>query len=65
MIEAVSLDSKTLLIKADKESDLSEVIDFLSKKDKCESIDAFLDFASRNAVIEKGYKFSREECHDR
>jgi len=65
MLEAISLDSKTIIIKSDKESDISDVIDFISKKDKRNNIDSFLKFASQNRVIEKGYKFSRDACYDR
>ncbi len=65
MLEAISIDPKTLIIKADKESDIAEVIDFISRKDKQEAIDSFLRFASENRFIEKGYKFNRDDCYDR
>ena len=65
MLEAISLDAKTIIIRADKASDLSNVIDFISKKDKRANIDSFLKFASQNRVMEKGFKFNRDECYDR
>ena len=65
MMEAISLDSKTIIIKSDNESDLAEVIDFVAKKDKRENINAFLEFAKKNRFLEKDYKFNRDECYDR
>ncbi len=63
MLEAISIDPKTILIKADKESDIAEVIDFISRKDKQSEIDDFLKFASENRFLEKGYKFNRDDCY--
>jgi len=65
MIQTVSLDSKTIIIKADTESDLAEIIEFIAKKDKQKSLDALLTFAAVNRKIEKEYKFDRNECYDR
>jgi len=65
MLEAISLDARTIIIKADKASELTNVIDFISKKDKRDNINSFLKFASQNRVLEKGFKFSRDECYDR
>jgi len=33
--------------------------------DKQESVDAFLNYASKNRKIEKEFKFNREQCYDR
>ena len=63
-MEAVALDSKTIIIKAENESDISEVISFISQKSKRENIDALLKFASQNRVIEKEYIFNRDNCYD-
>ncbi len=65
MLEAISIDPKTLIIKADKESDIAEVIDFISRKDKQAAIDSFLQFASENRFLDKDYKFNRDDCYDR
>ncbi|MDR2192972.1 MAG: hypothetical protein LBP19_00640 [Treponema sp.] len=65
MYETMTLDSKTLIVKSDNEKELSEVIDFISKKDKEKNIKLFLKFASENRKIVKNYKFNREECYDR
>ena len=65
MVEAISLDSKTIIIKSDNENDLAEVVDFVAKKNKRENINAFLEFAKKNRILAKGYKFNRDECYDR
>jgi len=65
MFQTISLDSKTIIVKAENESDLLEVINHIARKDKQKTINAFLDFASKNRRIEKDFKFNREECYDR
>ncbi|MCL1993432.1 MAG: hypothetical protein FWG66_10860 [Spirochaetes bacterium] len=64
MLEAISLDRKTLIIRSDVETDFSEIINFVVKKDKSKEIDSFLEFAEKNRKIDKEFKFSREECYD-
>jgi len=64
-MEAVALDSKTIIVKSDNENDISDVINFIYQKDKTNSIDMLLKFASENKVIEKGYIFNRNECYER
>jgi len=64
MFQTVSLDSKTIIIKADTESDLSEIVEFISKKDKQKSLDTLLNFAAGNKIIDKNYKFDRNECYE-
>ena len=65
MYETMALDSKTIIIKSDNERELSEIIDFISKKDKEKNIKSFLKFVSDNRKVIKDYKFNREECYDR
>ena len=65
MGQVVQLDETTLLIKSDNQSDLAEIIDFVSKRDKQEHIRSFLEFASQNRVLGSSYHFNREECYDR
>jgi hypothetical protein len=65
MLEAISLDPRTIIIKSDNAKDLSEVIDFIAKKDKKSNIDSFLKFTSQNQKIEKEFKFNRPDCYDR
>ena len=45
MVETISLDSKTMLVKSDNESDLSEIMNFIVKNSKITEIDSFLKFA--------------------
>jgi hypothetical protein len=65
MLEAISLDTKTMILKSDEETDFSEIINFIIQKDKKKDIVDFLKFASRNRIEDKNFKFNREECYDR
>ena len=65
MLQTISIDSKTIMIRADSGNDLAEIIEFISKKDKQKSLDTLLNFAADNRKIEKEYKFNRDECYDR
>ncbi|MDR0605950.1 MAG: hypothetical protein LBG80_16795 [Bacteroidales bacterium] len=65
MLEAISLDSKTMIIKSDEETDFSKIINFIIQKDKNKDIVSFLKFAAQNRIVDKGFKFNREECYDR
>lgn len=65
MGQVVQLDATTILIKSDNENDLTEIIDFVSQKDKIRRVHSFLDFASQNKVLSENYRFNREECYDR
>jgi hypothetical protein len=65
MLEAISLDQKTMIIRSDVETDFSEIINFVIKKDKNSDIESFLKFAEKNRKIDKNFKFNREECYDR
>jgi len=66
-MKAIPVDSKTIIVKAKKVSDITDVRDFISKKrlrKKKEAIDALLKFASEHQFYEKGYVFNRDECYD-
>ena len=65
MSQVVQLDATTLLIKSDNESVLTEIIDFVSAKDKIERVRSFLDFTAKNKILGEDYQFNREECYDR
>ena len=65
MLEAISLDSKTMIIKSDEETDFSEILNFIVQKDRNKDIASFLKFAARNRIVDNGFKFNREECYDR
>jgi hypothetical protein len=63
MYETMVLDSTTIIVKSDNTKELSEIINFISKKDREENIKSFLNFASKNRKIVRNYKFNREECY--
>jgi hypothetical protein len=65
MYETVALNSRTLIIKSDNDQEFSDIIDFVSRKDRTENIHSLLKFASENRKIIKDFKFNREECYDR
>jgi len=65
VLETMTIDSKTLIIKSDNEDDLPEIIDIINQKDRMKNINSFLDFTSKNRLIKGDYKFNREECYDR
>ncbi|WP_010263818.1 hypothetical protein [Treponema primitia] len=65
MFETIALDTKTMIIRSDNETDLTEIIGFINKKDKTNNIKSFLEFAAKNRVVNKGYKFNRDDCYDR
>jgi hypothetical protein len=65
MLEAISLDSRTMIIKSDEETDFSEIINFVIQKDKNKDVASFLKFAAQNRIEDKGFKFNRDECYDR
>jgi len=63
MFETMTIDSKTMIIKSDDEKELSEIIDYVSKRDKNNILKSFLNFASSKRKIVKNYKFNREDCY--
>ena len=65
MLEAITLDRKTMIIRSDVETDFSEIINFVVKKDKNHDVTSFLAFAAKNRKIDATFKFTREECYDR
>jgi len=65
MLETITLDSRTLIIKVDNEVDLPDIIDTINKKYKVDNVYSFLQFASTNRIIKEMYKFNREDCYGR
>ncbi|MDR0411233.1 MAG: hypothetical protein LBH75_04580 [Treponema sp.] len=65
MYETMTLDSNTIIVKSDTKKELSDIIEFISAKDKEKNIEALLRLASENRKRVKNYKFSREECYER
>ena len=68
MYQATTLDSRTLLIKAEFEGDLTELLSYINQKTKIKKkdlVNKFLDFAKNNYETDKNFKFDREECYER
>ncbi|MDR3188297.1 MAG: hypothetical protein LBT94_03825 [Prevotellaceae bacterium] len=65
MLEAISLDPKTIIVRSDKENDLSEIIDYITQKHKRNQADALLRFTATHKALSAAYKFNRENCYDR
>jgi len=65
MLEAITLDRKTMILKSDVETDFSEILNFVVKKDKNYDITSFLTFAAKNRKLDDTFKFTRDECYDR
>ena len=66
MYEAMTLAPNAIIIKSDNRKELSDIIDFISKKDKEENVETLLKLAAenrKNRKIIKNYKFNREECY--
>ena len=63
MYETMALDSKTIIVKAETEEKLSEIIDFITSRDKESSVKSLLDFAASKRKAVKNYRFAREECY--
>ena len=64
MVETITLDSKTMLVKSDNENDLSEIKNYIEKKTKITEIDSFLKFAEENRIDSNNYKFNRSDCYE-
>ena len=68
MYQATTLDSRTLLVKAEYESDLTELLSYINKKTKLKKqdlVNQLLDFAKNNYEVNKNFKFNRNECYER
>jgi hypothetical protein len=63
MYETMALDSRTIIVKSDNDKEMSEIIDFITKKDKETNLELFFKFAATNRKVVKNYKFNREECY--
>ena len=68
MYQATALDSHTLLIKAEFENDLTELLSYINQKTKTKKqdlVNRFLDFAKNNYETDKNFKFNRDECYEK
>jgi len=68
MYHATTLDSRTLIIKAEFEDDLIELLSYINKKTKMKKqnlVNQLLDFAKNNYETDKDFKFNRDECYEK
>jgi len=63
MYETMAIDSKTIIVKAETEEKLSEIIEFITSRDKENNVKSLLDFAASKRKAVKNYRFTREECY--
>ena len=68
MLQSTTLDSRRMIIQADEENDMLELLVFLNrstmeKKEKL--LNRFLDFAKDNYATDPSFKFNREKLYDR
>jgi predicted HAD superfamily phosphohydrolase len=62
MYETMTLDSNTIIVKSDNKKELSDIMEFISKKGKEKSMELLLRLAAENRKRVKNYKFIRGEC---
>ena len=68
MLQSTTLDTRTVIVRADVESDMQDLLIFLkqtagNKKEKL--LNSFLDFAKDNYATDPSFKFNREELYER
>ena len=68
MLQSTTLDSRRMIIQADEENDMLELLIFLNrstmeKKEKL--LNRFLDFAKDNYATDPSFNFNREKLYDR
>ena len=68
MLQSTTLDTRTVIVRADVESDMQDLLIFLkqtagNKKEKL--LNNFLDFAKDNYATDPSFKFNREELYER
>jgi len=67
MLQSTTLDSHTVVVRADAESDMHALLAFIQQtkvKNKEKTVARFLDFARDNYVTEPLFKFNRDELYD-
>ena len=68
MLQSTTLGSHRIMIQADEESDLYDLLNFLKQSDtekKVKLLNCFLDFAKDHYATEPSFKFNREELYAR
>ena len=68
MLQSTILDAHRVIIQADEESEMSNLLNYL-KQSACEKkinlLNCFLDFAEENYATEPSFKFNRQELYER
>jgi hypothetical protein len=64
MYETMTLNPATIIIKSDDKHELSEIIAFITRKDKEQNMESLLKLASENRKRINNYKFNRDECYE-
>ena len=65
MPETVILDSLTVLVKADTEQDMAEIIDFITYKDKKNAVNRLFALGKENNLIGQNYVFDRDKLYEK
>ena len=68
MLQTTRLDARTMIVRADAESDMQDLLTFLKQTEgerREKLLTNFLDFAKDNYVTDPSFKFNREELYDR
>jgi len=67
MLQSTTLDSHRVIIQADEESEMYDLLNFLKQSTadkKVKLLNRFLDFAKDNYSTEPSFVFNREELYD-
>lgn len=68
MYHATTLDARTMIVRSDAESELTELLSYINQKAKTKKQDIahrLLAFAHDNYAADKTFRFNREECYER
>ncbi len=68
MYHATTLDARTLIVRSDAESELTELLIYINQKAKTKKEDVahrLLTFAHDNYATDKTFRFNRDECYER
>jgi hypothetical protein len=63
MLETISVDTKTMVIKSDNDADFSEIINFVVQKNRKKDVADFLRFAAKNRITDAEFKFNRNSVY--
>ena len=68
MLQSTTLDHRTMIIRADMENDMQDLLGFLKQteeKKKETLLNSFLDFANDHYVTDPSFTFNREQLYER